>query len=343
MKSASLLAAVFMLALAAGPSSAAVTHPVPATMNAAGLDKAGGPEVLTLHRVPVPTPKADEVLIQVHAAGVSVWEDDMRAHFSVRSPPLIMGGEGSGTVVAVGSDVHDFKPGDEVYGMAGLGFYAEYVKARAASIARVPKSLDLTQASILGISGLSALQGIDDVLELRAGQTLIIHGASGAVGTLAVQIAKHRGVRVLATATSDEGLALVRQLGADAVVNGRTGDIAAAAKAFAPDGVDAVLGLAGGDTLEHCIDALRHGSGRVAYLYGLEPLPRPRGNIRMILYNFVGGAHELERLNQEVVAAKLRVPVAATFTLDQAADAHRRLEAGHLLGKIVLLGHVSQP
>jgi NADPH2:quinone reductase len=291
----------------------------------------------------VPTSKSDEVLIKVHAAGVSVWEADIRAHLAVRSPPLILGGEGSGTIVAMGSDVHNFKLGDEVYGVTGIGFYAEYVKVRADRVAHVPKSIDLTQASILAISGLSALQGIDDVLELRTGQTLIVHGASGAVGTLAIQIARHRGIRVLATASTDEGMALARQLGADAVVNGRTGDIAAAAKAFAPQGADAVLGLAGGDSLEHCIDALRPGSGRVAYLYGLEPLPRPRGSIRMILYNFVGGTGELERLNNEVVAGNIRVPVAATYTLDQAADAHKRLEAGHLLGKIVLFAQTPQP
>jgi NADPH2:quinone reductase len=343
MKSPSWLAWVVLLSLATGPSLAAVMQPVPEIMNAAGMDKAGGPEVLTLHRVPVPTPKSDEVLIEVHAAGVSVWEADMRAHLAVRSPPLILGGEGSGIVVAVGSDVHNFKLGDQVYGVTGIGFYAEYVKVRADRIAHVPKSIDLTQASILAISGLSALQGIDDVLDLRAGQSLIIHGASGAVGTLAIQIARHRRIRVLATASTDEGMALARQLGADAVVNGRTGDIAAAAKVFAPQGVDAVLGLAGGDSLEHCIDALRPASGRVAYLYGLEPLPRPRGSIRMILYNFVGGTGELERLNKEVVTGNMRVPVAATYTLDQAADAHKRLEAGHLLGKIVLLAQLPHP
>jgi NADPH:quinone reductase-like Zn-dependent oxidoreductase len=116
----------------------------------------------------------------------------------------------------------------------------------------------------------------------------------------------------------------------------RTGDIAAAAKVFAPQGVDAVLGLAGGESLEHCIDALRP-QGRVAYLYGLDPIPKPRGAMRMILYSFVGGTSELERLNQEVVAAKLRVPVAAVYPLGDAAQAHQRLEAGHLLGKIVLL------
>lgn len=343
MRNVSLLALGIVVCCVSGPSLSAEAPGVPATMNAAAFDGAGGPEVLTLHRLPVPTPKADEVLIKVHAAGVSVWEADMRAHLNVRTPPFVLGGEGSGTIVAMGSDVHTFKLGDEVYGVTGIGFYAEYVKARADRIAPVPRSIDLTQASILAISGLSALQGIDDVLELRAGQTLIIHGAAGAVGTLAVQIARHRGVRVLATATTEEGLALARQLGADAVVNGRTGDIAAAAKAFAPQGVDAVLGLAGGESLEHCIDALRPGQGRVAYLYGLDPIPKPRGGLRMMtLYNFVGGTAELQRLNREVVSAKLRVPVAAVYALGDAAKAHQRLEAGHLLGKIVLLAHVDQ-
>jgi NADPH:quinone reductase len=157
------------------------------------------------------------------------------------------------------------------------------------------------------------------------------------VASVLSQLAKLRGLKVLATASTEEGLALARQLGADAVVNGRTGDIAAAAKQFAPQGVDAVLGLAGGDALEHCIDVLRPGQGRVAYMYGLEPIPRPRGSIRMILYSFVGGTGELERLNKAVEAAKLRVPVAAEYSLADAAVAHQRLEAGHLLGKIVLL------
>ena len=322
---------------ATSPFFVAAAGPVPSTMRAAAFDKAGGPEVLSIHQLPVPSPSAAEVLIAVHGAGVAVWEADMRQHMSNRAPfPLVLGSDGAGTVVAIGSDVQGFKVGDEVYG-TGMGFYADYVKVRADRIAHVPKGLDLTQASILAISGLSALQGIDDILQLRAGQTLIIHGAAGGVGTVAVQLAKLRGVRVLATASTDEGLRLARQLGADAVVNGRTGDIAAAAKHFAPQGVDAVLGLAGGDALEHCIDALRPGQGRVAYMYGLEPIPRPRGTMRMILFSFVGGTGELERLNKAAEAAKLRVPVAAEYPLADAAQAHRRLEAGHLLGKIVLI------
>ena len=339
MKTTAALAALAAFCLAAAsPRSVAGTHPVPETMRAAAFDKGGGPEVLSIHTLPVPKPKEGEVLLAVHAAGIGVWDADIRQHASPRGPdPIIIGGDGAGTVVAVGSTVHGLKVGDEVYGTSGR-FYAEYTAARADRLARVPRGISLTEASILAVSGLSALQGIDDVLHLKAGETVIIHGAAGGVGTLAVQLAKLRGAKVLATASNEEGTALLSRLGADAVVNGRTGDIAAAAHAFAPQGVDAVLGLAGGDALEHCIDALRHdGQGRVAYLYGMEPLPKPRFGISMILYSFIPGTPELERLNKAVEAGKIKVPIAAEYPIAAAAEAHKRLEAGHLLGKIALV------
>lgn len=317
--------------------SIADMNPVPDTMRAAAMDRGGGPEVLSIHHVPVPKPSAGEVLIAVYATGVNVWEAAFRqkAGNGVRFP-VILGSDGAGTVAAIGAGVSGFKVGDEVYAR-GRAFYAEYTTARAENVAHVPKGITLTEAGILATSGLSALQGIDDVLHLKSGETLIVHGAAGAVGTLAVQFAKLRGVRVLATASDDAGLSLVSRLGADAVVNGRTGDIAAAAKRFAPNGVDAVLGLAGGDALERCIDTLRNdGRGRVAYLYGMDPLPKPRFGTQMILYSFVSGNVEFERLNAAAEAAKLQVPIAAEYPLSEAAQAHKRLEAGHLLGKIVL-------
>jgi NADPH:quinone reductase-like Zn-dependent oxidoreductase len=322
------------IALASSPTDAAS---VPDTMRAAAIDKAGGPDVLSIHRLPVPKPKTGEVLIAVQAAGVGVWEAEFRQHpWDGAQFPLVLGSDGAGTVAAIGSDVHGFKVGDQVYGTSGA-FYAEYVTAPAENISRIPKGIGVAEAGVLAISGLSALQGIDDVLQLRAGDTLIIHGATGGVGTMAVQFAKLRGGKVLATGPNDEGLALLSRLGADSVSNGRTGDIAAAAKRFAPHGVDAVLGLAGGDALERCIDALRtDGRGRVAYLYGVEPLPKPRLGIRMTLYSFISGTREFELLGKAVEAAKLQVPIAAEFSLADAAEAHKRLEAGHLLGKIVL-------
>jgi NADPH:quinone reductase-like Zn-dependent oxidoreductase len=310
---------------------------LPDTMRAAAMDRAGGPEVLSIHQLPVPKPAAGEVLIAVHATGVNVWEAAFRqnADDGVRFP-VVLGSDGSGTVAGVGAGVSGFKVGDTVYAR-GRAFYAQYTTARAEDVAHIPKGIGLTEAGILATSGLSALQGIDDVLHLKAGETLIIHGAAGAVGALAVQFAKLRGVRVLATASDDAGLGLVSRLGADAVVNGRTGDVEAATKHFAPNGVDAVLGLAGGDALEHCIDALRHdGRGRVAFLYGMEPLPKPRFGMQMSLYSFISGSREFERLNRAAEAAKLQVPIAAEYSLADAAEAHKRLEAGHLLGKIVL-------
>ena len=330
----------FALGSGATPVRVAVATEVPDTMLAAAIDRGGGPEALSMHRLPVPKPGADEVLIAVRAAGVGAWDAGIRQHPGERARfPLVLGSDGAGVVVAIGPGIHGFKVGDEVYGTGGA-FYAEYVRARAEDIAHIPRGVGLTEAGILAISGLSALQGIDDILQMRAGETLIIHGATGGVGTLAVQFAKLRGLRVLATATSDDGLALLRRVGADAVVNGKTGDIAAAAKRLAPHGVDAVLGLAGGDALERCIDAVRQdGQGRVAYLYGLEPLPKPRFAMRMTLYSFVSGVSAFERLNKAVVAAKPIVPIAAEYSLAQAAQAHKRLEAGHFLGKIVLRVH----
>ena len=331
------LTIIAALSFVASPVLMADMPRVPDTMRAAALDAGGGPEVLSIHRLPVPKPGAGEVLIAVYATGVNVWDAGFRQNpgHSARFP-VILGSDGSGTVAALGPGVTGFKVGDEVYATS-RAFNAEYTTARVEDVAHVPKGIGLTAAGILAISGLSALQGIDDILHLKAGETLIIHGAAGAVGTLGLQFAKLRGVRVLATASDEAGLALLSRLGADEVVNGRTGDIESSAKRFAPNGVDAVLGLAGGDGLERCIDTLRHdGRGRVAYLYGLEPLPKPRFGLQMTLYSFVSGSREFERLNEAVEAAKLQVPIAAEYPLAAAADAHKRLEAGHLLGKIVL-------
>jgi len=334
---APLLANIFALICVASACSVADVPSAPDTMLASAIDRGGGPDVLGIHRLPVPKVNPGEVLIAVRAAGVGVWEAGIRQQPGDDAQfPLVLGSEGAGEIAAVGPGVRGFKIGDEVYG-TGSAFYAEYVTARASDIAHIPKGIGRTEAGILAISGLSAIQRIDDVLQLKAGETLIVHGAAGGVGTLAVQIAKRRGVRVLATVSTDEGLTFVRRLGADAVVNGRTGDVATAARRFAPNGVDAVLGLAGGDALEHCTDALRRdGRGRVAYLYGMEPIPKPRFGIRMTLFSFVSGTHEFEHLNKAVEEARLHVPIAAEFSLADASEAHKRLEAGRLLGKIVL-------
>jgi NADPH:quinone reductase-like Zn-dependent oxidoreductase len=319
------------------------TAAVPQTMRAAAIDKAGGPEVITLHTLPVPKPEADEVLIAVDTAGVASWDVYVRQHPDYLKHsrfPLVLGTDGAGVIAAVGSQVHGFKPGDEVYTYSWDnpkgGFYAEYVAVPARLVGHLPPGLSLRDAGAIATTALTAIQGIDDQLHIKPGETLIIHGASGGVGSLAVQFAKLRGARVLATATGEDGASLVKRLGADAVVDGRKGDIVATARQFAPGGVDAVLAFAGGDALERCLDALKPG-GRVAFPLGVTPEPKPRVELASeTRYNAVAGPHEFERLNQAIIAAKLQVPIAAEYALTDAAKAQERVEAGHVLGKVIL-------
>jgi NADPH:quinone reductase-like Zn-dependent oxidoreductase len=317
---------------------------IPKTMRAAAIDQPGGPEVLTLHTVPVPAVATNEVLIALHSASVATWDIQIRKSLAfIRQPkfPYILGSDGAGTVVAVGAGVTRFKSGDPVYGYCWDnpkgGFYAEYIVAPSDCISKLPKGVPLEAAGALGASGLTALSGVDRVLHLQRGDKVIIHGASGAVGTLALQLAKLRGARVLATASGDEGMALVRRLGADAVVDGRNGDVAAAAHEFAPNGVDAVLAFAGGEALDRCLEALRPG-GRAAYPNGVEPVPKPRSGITITPYDALFGDEkvQLQQLNQAVEAEHIKVPIAATFDLADAASAHRRVEAGHVPGKVLL-------
>jgi NADPH2:quinone reductase len=340
------IAAMLLLACLLSPGLAAANEgrpvKVPQTMQAAAIDRAGGPEVITLHTLPVPKPQADEVLIAVNTAGVAIWDVGLRKHpQSIKHShfPLVLGTDGAGIVAAVGAKVQGFNVGDQVYSYSWDnphgGFYAEYVAVPAERVGHLPSGLSLLQAGAIATTGLTAIQGIDDALHLKSGQTLIIHGASGGVGNLALQFAKLRGVKVLATASGEDGLAFVKRLGADAVVDSRHGDIAAAAHQFAPAGVDAVLALAGGDTLERCIDALRPG-GHVAFPEGVEPEPKARDGVAVIRYNAIPGVQEFERLNHAIEAAKLEVPIAAEFPLAEAAKAQERVEAGHILGKIVL-------
>jgi NADPH:quinone reductase-like Zn-dependent oxidoreductase len=320
---------------------------LPKTMKAAALDRFGGPEVLTLHELPLPQIDDDEVLIAVHTAGVGSWDADIRDGWSPsgRKPkfPLVLGTDGSGKVAAVGarasSRVRRFEVGDEVYGYSWDnpkgGFYAEYVAVAKDELEHLPEALDLRLAGAIPVTGLTALQGIDDALHVKKRENVIIHGASGGVGTLAVQFAKLREARVFATASGKDGVALVRRLGADAAVDGKSGDLLDAARAFAPNGFDAILATAGGPALTQCLNALRPGA-RLAYPNGVEPTPRKRRDLKIIPYDAVPGPREFRNLNRAVDQAKLKVPIAASFPLAQAADAHRRLAEGHILGKIIL-------
>ncbi|MDB6111972.1 MAG: Bifunctional protein: zinc-containing alcohol dehydrogenase [Pedosphaera sp.] len=311
-------------------------------MKTAAIDRFGPPSVIKLRLLPVPEPGPREVLIALHAAGVGVWDADIRAGWWPQGRPkfpLVLGSDGAGTVAAKGALVRRFNVGDKVWAYEFInpkgGFYAEYVAVNAEHVGRVPRRLDLLQAGAAAVTGLTALQGIDDHLRVCKGETVLIFGATGAVGTLAVQFAKWRGARVLATASGRAATELVKRLGAKGVFDPRSPRAIEQLRALAPDGIDAVLALAGGKTLEGCLDLVSPG-GRVAYPHGVEPEPKRRPKVRVIAYDGEASVLASARLERAVDEARLRVPIAAVYPLAQAAKAHERLKKGQVLGRIAL-------
>jgi NADPH:quinone reductase-like Zn-dependent oxidoreductase len=173
-----------------------------------------------------------------------------------------------------------------------------------------------------------------DHARVRRGETVLVFGATGAVGTLAVQFAASRGARVIATATGKKASDLVRRLGAKATIDARDRDAVDELAAAAPEGVDVVLAFAGGRELERLLDLVPRG-GRVVYPNGVDPEPEKRPGVRVKGYDAATGADEFSQLARAAERARLRVPIAATFPLARAADAHRRLD-DHVLGRVAI-------
>jgi NADPH:quinone reductase len=314
------------------------------TMRAAALDRFGGVENLQVKQLPVPEPGPDEVLLRVESAGVGVWDPIERegefAKMFGATPtfPYVLGSDGAGTVAAVGAQVHRFKEGDHAYAMALInpkgGFYAEYAAVKADHVSPIPKKLSVEQAGAMPSDALTALRGLDEILQLKKGESLMVFGAGGGLGHLALQLAKRMGARVFAVASGEDGVALAKQLGADAVANGRKEDVEAAARAFAPNGLDAALITAGGETTDRALRAMKR-DGRVAYPNGVTPAPKAPTGVKVQDYNVEPSPQQIEKLNRLIESGPFEVHVARTFPLDKAADAHRELDK-HYLGKLAL-------
>src|ERR1700680_3050469 len=210
-----------------------MTQTLSKTMKAVAIDRFGGIETLGTQELPIPTVGADEVLAHVQAAGVGVWdpferEGGFAKEFNIKPVfPIVLGSDGAGTVEAVGPEVKRFKKGDRVYGISFLnpkgGFYAQYAVVsveKKTILALTPGKLPMPQAAAMAVDAVTALAGLDTTLGLKSGESLLIFGESGGIGHLAVQFAKRMGARVLAVASGDDGVAFVRGLGADKVVDG---------------------------------------------------------------------------------------------------------------------------
>ncbi len=309
---------------------------IPESMHAAVIDRYGGPEVLHVEALPVPEPQRHEVLIRVEAAGIGVWDPYVRSgQLKMREHrfPEVIGNDGAGTVVAIGAGVSRFRRGDLVYAFTESGgFYAEYVAVDEDNVAPIPSGMDLRMAGALGADGITALRGLEDQLRLRPYETLMIFGASGGIGHLAVQLAKRKRARVVAVASGSDGVELVRRLGADLALDGRDEDVAGRIRAFAPGGLDAALVLAGGAALDEALTTIKKG-GRLAYPNGVQPIPRAPEGVDARGYDGDPNREIFERLNDLIEPGPFHVELARVYRLEQAEEAHRALGTHHL-GKL---------
>jgi len=315
------------------------------TMKTVAIDRFGGLDEMKVRELPVPELDANEILVRVEAAGVGVWDPFEREggfaeefHMSPQFP-IILGSDGAGTVEAVGDKVSRFKKGDRVYGISFMspkgGFYAEQVVMKETNAARIPGKLSATQAGAMAVDVLTTYAGLETTLHLKSGESILIFGASGGIGHMAVQLAKRMGARVLAVASGKDGVALAKRLGADKVIDGYSEDIAAAAREFAPKGLDAVLLTAGGAAAEKCLTTLRK-DGRVAYPNGVELPEKDRPGITVLpAYNGEYQNPPFEKINRLIESGPFDIEVAKTFSLEQAADAQRALD-DHYLGKLAI-------
>jgi len=306
------------------------------TMKAITYRSYGGPDVLEYGEVPEPKLGADRVLVRVRATSVNPVDWKIQAGYLDSAMdavfPVIPGWDVAGVVERVGVGITEFEPGDEVIGyvredMVSRGTFAEYVAAPVRTLARKPRNLTFEQAAGLPLAGLTAYQALTRALDVQPGETVLVHAAAGGVGSLAVQMAVALGARVIGTA-GEQNHDFLRSLGAEPVRYGE--GLADRVRALAPQGVDAVLDLIGGDALQASPELLgpdgrlaSAADGAVLGLGGRFVFVRP-------------DAADLAALTDLAEIGRLKVEVAATFPLRQAADAQRLNAGGHTRGKVVV-------
>lgn len=306
-------------------------------MRAIAIQEYGGPDMLELMDLPDPPLGPDVVLVRAKAAGVNPVDFKIRkGGMTSRYPchfPLVPGWDVAGVVEAVGPAVPEFSPGDQVMGYVRRdhvqwGTYAELVPAPVRTLTRKPPGLPWAQAAALPLAGLTAWQVLTRALSVTPGDVVLVHAAAGGVGTFAVQLARWLGASVIGTASASNHDHLL-QLGAEPVAYGD--GLADRVRALAPDGVTVALDLVGGEALDVSPSLLAPG-GRLGSIIDPAKVAELGGR-----YWFVRpDADELAMLCGLVDDGAVTVHVERTFPLQQAAEAHRLIEGGHMRGKIVL-------
>jgi NADPH:quinone reductase len=321
-------------------------------MKAIRVQQTGLPEVMQLLELPIPQPKPNEALVRVAVAGVNSIDGQFRDG-SLRMPlPFIPGQEGAGVVEAVGSQVKIVKVGDRVVWSGTLGSYAEYVASPEEHLVPVPQAISNEQATAAMVHGLTAHYLVNDTHKLKAGETALVHAAAGAVGLLVVQLAHAIGARVIGTVSTSEKEKLAREAGADEVIVFTSQDFESEVKRLTSGkGVDVVYDGVGKATFEKNLNVMKLRGMLV--LYGMSSGPVPpvdpaklseKGSLyiaRTTLAHFTATREELltrtSALFGMIAAGTLKLQIAKTYPLAQAAEAHRDMEARKVAGKLLLV------
>ena len=296
----------------------------------------GGPDVMKLENVARPEPAEDEVLIRVVAASMNPVDVAIRKGYFAKLVggfPLIPGMDAAGVVEKVGNKVTKYKAGDPVFAFFTLereGGHAEFVTAKEEQVAPKPKTASFAQAAGAGAAGATAWEALVDTANLRAGQTVLIHGGSGGVGHLAIQIAKARGAKVFATA-STANQEFLRQMGADVAIDYTRAKFEEVAK-----DVDVVLDTVGRDTLERSYGVVKRGGIIVSIVDEPKPAALEGHGIRGVTLRCTPKAGVLEELSKLMEAKKFTPVVSQSFQLADVVQAQSQIATGHTRGKIML-------
>ena len=295
-------------------------------MKAARVRRFGPPEVIELEDIETPQPEADQVLVQVHAAGVGPWDAWIRSGKSVISQPLplTLGADLSGIVEAVGARVTGFAPGDEVFGVSSprfTGAYAEHVAAPASMLARKPRGLSHIDAASAPVVAVTALQMLFEHARVARGERVLVLGAAGSVGAYAVQLARDAGVHVIGTVRGDQDTAYVQRLGANEVV-----DVAAVRIEDAVTSVDVVIDLVGGDPANQAMALLARGGRLVSAVSQPDQERTTRHGVTATFILVDVRTESLIRIAALFDAQRLATNVGALLPLADARIAHEMLE-----------------
>ncbi len=311
-------------------------------MKAALYDQFGGPDTIRLATIDVPEIQEGEVLVRIKGAGVNPVDHAVREgylkDYLPTSFPVIPGWDMAGVVEDRGFSARRFEVGDEVYAYARrpvvhYGTFAEYIVLPESYLAKRPQSISWEEAAGIPLVGLTAYQSMFDAGNLQAGQTVLILGASGGVGSMAIQLAKAKGAQVAGVA-SEKNHAYMQELGADHTIDYRDNQVGEAVKKLFPDGVDLIFDCTSGETLTQSLQALKPSGKLVSILHhgeGLDPKIQ-------FTYVFVEpNARQLEALCQLAEAGKLQVHVSQTFPLEETAQALEQAHSLHTRGKLVIV------